>query len=127
MLRDWKISCRRNSTSNASHLRPRRSRNWGAKSFHVICCDYEIPEKEGVRFLQRALGFPEPPCFLMITSAAEMRDKQLDGLSGVILKPYDGEALVDRVSRLCQITETRRRVASARDSMRRHAEDLGDT
>jgi hypothetical protein len=60
----------------------------------------------------------------MIASADEMKGKQLDGLSGVIAKPYDAKALVERVSRLCQVTETRRKVASAQRSIQRDTSDL---
>jgi CheY-like chemotaxis protein len=95
-----------------------------SSNVHVVCSNYEVPGMDPTRFLRRVASLPEPPCLLMITSADEMKGKQLDGLSGVIAKPYDAKALVERVSRLCQVTETRRKVASAQRSIQRDTSDL---
>ena len=94
---------------------------------HVICAGYPVPGMDSVKFLQRTLAVAEPPCLLFITSAAELKDKKLEGLSGAIARPYDPKTLVDRVSRLCQVTETRRRVASAQRSILRHQKDRPQT
>lgn len=92
-------------------------------SVHVVCAGYPVPGMDSVRFLQRTMTVAEPPCLLFITSAAELKDKKLEGLSGAIARPYDPKTLVDRVSRLCQVTETRRRVASAQRSILRHQKE----
>jgi CheY-like chemotaxis protein len=95
-----------------------------SSNVHVVCSNYEVPGMDPTRFLRRVASLPEPPCLLMITSEAEMKGKKLDGLSGVIAKPCDAKALVERVSRLCQVTETRRKVASAQRSIQRDTSDL---
>lgn len=95
-----------------------------SSNVHVVCSNYEVPGMDPTRFLRRVASLPEPPCLLMITSAAEMKGKKLEGLSGVIAKPYDSKALVERVSRLCHVTDTRRKVASARRTIDRESSDL---
>jgi CheY-like chemotaxis protein len=91
-----------------------------ASTAHVICAAYPVPGMDSVRFLQRAASVTDPPCMLFLTSAAELRDKKLEGLSGVVAKPCDPQALLDRVSRLCQVAETRRRVNAARNAIGEH-------
>jgi DNA-binding response OmpR family regulator len=90
------------------------------RSVHVVCACYPVPGMDSVRFLQRALAVPDPPCLLFIASAADLKDKNLDGLSGAIARPFQPGNFVSRVSRLCQVAETRRRVASAQSAIRRH-------
>ena len=92
---------------------------------HVVCSSYDMPGMDGTRFLGRVASLPDPPCFLLITSAAEMKNERLEGLSGVIMRPYDSKALVERVSRLCRVAETRRKVDSARSSIGRDRSGLG--
>jgi DNA-binding response OmpR family regulator len=98
-----------------------------AKSAHVICAAYPIPRMDSVRFLQRALSVTDPPCMLFLTSAAELKDEKLEGLSGAVARPYDPATLVQRVSRLCHVAETRRRVASARSAILKHQPGEGSS
>lgn len=88
-----------------------------ASSFHVVCSSEAPTGADAITFLRRALSVKEPPCLLMITSEAAMREKQLDGLSGVIMKPYDPAKLLARVKRLSFVAQMRRRVDSMRDAM----------
>jgi DNA-binding response OmpR family regulator len=97
------------------------------RSVHVVCACYPVPGMDSVRFLQRALSVPDPPCLLFIASAADLKDKNLDGLSGAIARPFLPEIFVKRVSRLCQVAETRRRVASAQSAIHRHQRDPSET
>lgn len=98
-----------------------------ATSVHVICAAYPVPGMDSVRFLQRAMAVTEPPCMLFVTSATELKEKKLEGLSGAVARPYQPKILIDRVSRLCQVAETRRRVASARSAILRHQRDRPST
>lgn len=85
-------------------------------SFHVVCSDYEMPGMNEIDFLGLVRNMESPPSCLLITAVTNMKGRVLDGVAGVVIKPYDPETLVQRMRRLAELAETSRDVPACGES-----------
>lgn len=92
-------------------------------SFHVICCDWQMPGMDGLHFfrlLSRRASLSASGCILITAHTAALLEQVawLDRkMLGVLRKPFRPSDLVDRVTHFASVAEMKRSTKELRTTI----------
>jgi DNA-binding NtrC family response regulator len=81
-----------------------------AKSFHVVCTDYQMPAMNGLELLNQVSTREEYISCLLVTGDDEYFKRESAGGFYVLLKPFSAERLIAIVKQLANVAQMKRAV-----------------
>jgi DNA-binding NtrC family response regulator len=86
--------------------------------FHVVCADYNMPDKNGLDFLAQVARRHPSVCCLLMTGADDFFEavKRAERRPPVIFKPVDPDRMMHTLAHLASIASMKRSAASMGDA-----------